>query len=199
MKSTGKTHWERFYGAIIAGNDEKAESLIRLLVPEDETPLLGIALAGGEGRWWGVRALAAVGGKKAIPFVASYLEDADPAIRAVAALALGQLFQRQPEDVQPFLPALAALLADDNGLVRQSAADGLAQCGDAAVDALAVALNSTHEGVRVRAAAALHRIGSMAAAPPLYHHLEDANPLVRHYAFETLDQLGLLTNLLLTR
>ena len=116
-----------------------------------------------------------------------------------AALALAGLQQRHPAAVRPLLPRLADLLADDDGLVRQSAADALSQCGDAAVDALAGALNSEHEGVRVRAAAALHRIGTLASAPALYHHLEDSNPLVRHYAYETLDRLGLLTNLLFTR
>ena len=43
------------------------------------------------------------------------------------------------------------------------------------------------------------RIGSLKTAAPLYHHLEDLNPLVRHYAFETLDKLGLLTNVLLKK
>ena len=142
---------------------------------------------------------AAVGRSAAIPVVASCLEDTDPALRVVAALSLGQLFQRQPDDSAPFLPSLASLLADDDGLVRQVAADSLVQCGDAAVDALADALNSPPEGVRVRAAIALHRIGSMKTAAPLYHYLEDTNPLVSHYAFETPDRLGLLTNVLLAR
>ena len=199
MKSTGKTHWERFYAAVTAGNDEQAEAVVPFLSPSDEPRLLAITLRGDEGRWWGVRGLAAVGGGGAVLVVAACLEDADPAIRSVAALALAALYQRQPEDTEPFLPALASLLADDDGLVRQAAADSLAQCGDAAVDALADALNSPHDGVRVRAAVALHRIGSLKTAAPLYHHLEDANPLVRHYAFDTLDKLGLLTNVLLKK
>ncbi|HRJ40652.1 MAG: HEAT repeat domain-containing protein [Caldilineaceae bacterium] len=199
MKSTGKTHWERFYAAVASGDDEQAEALIPLLSPSDEPRLLGIVLRGGESRWWGVRGLAAVGRSAAISAVVACLQDPDAAVRAGAALALGQLFSRQPEETAPFLPFLAPLLADDDGLVRQTAGDSLAQCGDAAVDTLADALNSPHEGVRVRAAAALHRIGSMATAAPLYHHLEDPNPLVRHYAFETLDKLGLLTNVLLMR
>jgi len=154
---------------------------------------------GGEGRWWGVRGLAQVGDEEAILAVVAHLNDEDAGVRSVAALALASLYQRHPEDVLPFLPRLADLLADDDGLVRQSAADSLAQCGDGAVEALAVSLNSPHAGVRVRAAAALHRLGTMAAAVPLYYHLEDTNPLVRHYAFETLDKLGLLTNVLVKR
>ncbi|RLT32941.1 MAG: hypothetical protein DWI57_18025 [Chloroflexi bacterium] len=199
MKSTGKSHWERFYAAVTAGNDEQAEKLVSLLGSTDEARLLEMAQGGADLRWWGLRGLAAVGDGTVIPVVAAALEEDDPALRAVAALALAALYQRHSETAPPFLPRLADLLADDDGLVRQTAADSLAQCGDAAVDVLAVALNSSHEGVRVRAATALHRIGTLATAPSLFHHLEDPNPLVRHYAYETLDQLGLLTNVLLKK
>ena len=199
MKSTGKTHWERFSGAVAAGDDEQAEALIPLLSASDRPRLLAMVLRGGDARWWAVRGLAQVGDDWAILAVVACLEDSNAAVRSVAALAMAALYQRYPEDVQPFLPWLAALLTDNDGLVRQSAAAALAQCGDGAVAALADALNSPHEGVRVRAAAALHRIGTIKTAAPLYHHLEDLNPLVRHYAYETLDKLGLLTNVLLTR
>lgn len=199
MKSTGKSHWERFFAAVIAGDDEQAEALVPLLSAADEPRLLAMAQSGDERRWWGVRGLAAVGGERAIPALVPFLADDDPALRSVVALALAELHQRYSDAVQPFLPRLAELLADDDGLVRQSVADSLAQCGDAAVDALGSALNSPHEGVRVRAATALHRIGTLKTAVPLYHHLEDANLLVRHYAFETLDKLGLLTNVLLKK
>jgi HEAT repeat protein len=199
MKSTGKSHWERFRAAVAAGDDERAESLVSLLTSTDAAHLFGLIENGSDSRWWGLRGLAAVGDAGAIPLIVPFLADDDPALRSVAAMALAELHQRYPEAVQPFLPRLSELLADDDGLVRQTAANSLAQCGDAAVDALADALNSPHEGVRVRAAAALQRIGTMKTATPLYHHLEDANPLVRHYAFETLDKLGLLTNVLLKK
>jgi len=199
MKSTGKSHWERFQAAVAAGNDEQAESLVNLLTPADSAHLWALAKNDGDFCWWGVRGLAAVGDERAIPAVVPFLADDDPGLRSVAALALAELYQRHPAAVQPLLPRLAELLADDDGLVRQTAADSLAQCGDAAVDALTDALNSPFEGVRVRAAAALHRIGTLKTAPPLYHHLEDPNPLVRHYAFETLDKLGLLTNVLMKK
>lgn len=199
MKSTGKSHWERFRAAVAAQDDEKAEALVALLTPADAPALLALAEGEEDSRWWAIRGLAAVGGAESIAPVADALEADDPTLRATAALALAALFERHPQVVEPLLSRLVPLLHDDDGLVRQSAADALAQCGDPAVDALAVALDSPHEGVRVRAATALHRIGTMKAAPPLYHHLEDPNPLVRHYAYETLDRLGLLTNVLLRK
>lgn len=199
MKSTGKSHWERFRAAVAAQDDEKAEALVALLTPADGPKLLALAEHDGDSRWWAIRGLAAVGGSEAISAVADALEAADPSLRAAAALALAALNDRHPQAAESLLSRLVPLLQDDDGLVRQSASDALAQCGDPAVDALAAALDSPHEGVRVRAATALHRIGTMKAAPPLYHHLEDANPLVRHYAYETLDRLGLLTNVLLRK
>jgi HEAT repeat protein len=198
-KNRGKRHVERFEAAS-AADDVRAEDLIDLLTPAD-APILRQMIESNDPnrRWWGIRALAQVGGEELVPLVADHLHDQAPEIRAVTALAMGHIHRHTPAAVNPHLPQLALLLEDDDALVRQSAADGLARCGDDAVDLLAAALESDHEGLRVRAAAALHRIGSMKAAPPLYRHLEDPNPLVRHHAYEMLDKLGLLENILLKR
>ena len=88
------------------------------------------------------------------------------------------------------MAALADLLTDDDGLVRQSAADSLAMCGDDAVVALAAILNSLHDGARARAAYSLRKIGTKQAAELLYPLLDDPNHLVRSYAYDGLDALG---------
>jgi HEAT repeat protein len=198
-KNTGKSHFERFLAAIAGGEDQRAEQLVHLLDETDEPALLRLAESTDpEQRWWALRALAQVGSQAAASVLSEALHDPDPAVRSVAVMALGTLFARGANSKGPILPRMAALLADDEGLVRQVAAEGLARCGDDAVPVLAEALDSPHDGVRVRAAFALHRIGTMATALPLYHHLNDPSPLVRHYAYETLDRLGLLTNVLLS-
>ncbi len=46
--------------------------------------------------------------------------------------------------------------------------------------------------MRVRAAYALNKIRSMQAATPLFRALNDPNYLVRTYAYEALDGMGLL-------
>jgi HEAT repeat protein len=208
-KNRGKRHVERFEAAAAedaaaedgaAEDGARAEALIDLLTPADG-PFLRQMIESNDlnRRWWGIRALAQVGNEDLVPLVTDQLHAPSPEIRAVAAMALGQIHGRAPDVVNSHLPQLVRLLEDYDALVCQAAADGLAHCGDDAVDLLAAALKSDREGVRVRAAAALHRIGSMKAAPPLYHHLEDPNPLVRHHAYETLDKLGLLENVLLKR
>ncbi len=197
MKRTGKSHYERFLAAVARGDDERAEALAALLTPQDAPQLLELARSQDpDRRWWALRALARVGDADAVPLLGDALADPDPAIRAVAALALAQLCARAPEAVAPVLPGLARLLADDDGLVRQAAGDALARCGDLAAPLLVQALDSPEEGVRVRAAHALHRLRSVSTAPALFRHLDDPNPLVRHHVYEALDEMGLLNNLL---
>ncbi len=184
--------------AIDAGDDERCEALVHGFTPADSPLLIPLATdADSDRRWWAVRALALVGAASAVPVLAGCLDDADPSVRAAAAMSLGHVYQRAPETVAAQLDRVAALLADDNGIVRQAAGDGLALCGDAAVPALARLLRqSQHPGARTRAAAALRKIATMPAAAVLYPLLNDPNHLVRVYAYEGLDEMGLLENVL---
>jgi HEAT repeat protein len=199
-KNVGKRHGERFEAAVAAGDDEHAEALVDLLSASD-IPLLRHMAESNQGDhcWWGIRGLAQIGNGDVVPILVARLQHAEPSIRAAASLALGEIHSRHAEAVVPHLSHLILLLTDADALVRQAAVDGLAHCGDDAVDLLAEALNSEIDALRVRAAMALHRIGTVKTAPSLYHHLEDPNPLVRHHAYETLSNLGLLETMLLRR
>lgn len=190
---------DQFQSAIAAGDDDAAEALVNQLTLADEPALIELAQSTDPDRcWWALRALAAVGEENALPSVFGALGAADPVLRAVAAMSVAHLHQRVPQAVQPLLPQVAQLLADDDGFVRQAAADGLAQCGDNAVPALAtVIFQSKHEGARTRAAGALRKIASMKAVGVLYRCLNDHNHLVHTYAYEALDEMGLLENVLL--
>ncbi len=192
--------FDAFLTAIAAGNDDATERLALQLTPDAEPALLALLMApDADQRWWGVRALARCGGMAAIPGAAAQLADADPGIRAAALLALAHLHQRQPNAVTPYLDQVADCLKDDDGMVRQVAADALAQCGDDAVPALArILFQQAHEGARTRAAGALRKIATMKAAGVLYALLNDSNHLVRAYAYEGLDDMGLLETVLVT-
>lgn len=190
------TEW---LAAVDAGDDARAEALVTSLSPADAGALA--ALAGppdGDRRWWAVRALAELGGDAAVPVLLAALGSGDAGTRAAAALALGHLHARRPAAVLSALDRLAQALADDDGFVRQAAVDGLALCGDDAVPPLArVIFDSTHEGARTRAASALRNIRTQKAARVLYRCLNDHNHLVHTYAYEGLDEMGLLENMLL--
>ena len=184
--------------AIDAGDDERCEALVQRLTSADSQLTIPLAAdADSDRRWWAVRALALVGADSAVPALVNCLDDDDPGVRAAAAMSLGHVYRRAPEAVTAHLEQVAALLADDNGIVRQAAGDGLALCADDAVPALAALLRQSHHpGARTRAAAALRKIATMRAAAVLYPLLNDSNHLVRMYAYEGLDEMGLLENVL---
>ncbi len=189
-----------FVAAIQSGDDALAEQCALMLSTDDEASLTAMLDSpDADLRWWGVRALAACGAEAAPAAVAAQLNDDDGAVRAAALLALAHLYPRQPAAVTPLLDDAAAALKDDDGLVRQTASDALAMCGDDAVPALARMLfYQDHEGARTRAAAALRKIATMKAAGVLYALLNDPNHMVRMYAYEGLDEMGLLETVLVT-
>lgn len=191
--------------------------LIALLDPTQRDAVDHAKTHAADLRWWAVRALAHCGTAKAAPMLATFLSDPDANVGldveqnatsvsadeanllcATAALAFGHLHQREPEAVQPYLFKLADQLAHADGFVRQAASDSLALCGDTAVPALEKALASTNDGARSRAAHALRKIGSLAVAPALFQHLNDPHYLVRLHAYEGLDAMGLLDNVILS-
>ncbi|MBV7331114.1 HEAT repeat domain-containing protein [Chloroflexi bacterium TSY] len=194
-----ETTFQEFLVAIDVGDDAKTEELSLQIDSSLESELIQLAIRGElDQRWWAVRTLAHCGKADSIESLILSLTDPDSELRATTALALGHLHQRVPAAITPHLELLVARLADEDGFVRQSAADALSMCGDDAVDVLAKAMQSNHDGVRSRAAYALHKIATMRTAPILFQHLNDPNYLVRSHAYEALDELGLLDNVLVT-
>lgn len=190
--------FDQFLTAISADVDEVTELLATQLDATCEADLIDLAQSGDpDQRWWSVRSLACVGGSAAIPVLVDAAAAEESALRAAACLALGTLAARVGAAADAALPALAAHLADADGFVRQTAADGLVLCADAALPALAEVLAGSHQGARSRAAGALRKIASMKAAGLMYRYLNDANYLVHTYAYEGLDEMGLLENILL--
>ena len=180
--------------AIAADDDERVEALVLQLTAVAEPALLTLLQNGNANqRWWAVRALAHCGTAATIPALLTTLQADDPALRVVAAMALGALATRHAADLAPQLAHLAERLADEDGSVRQAAADALVQAGDAAVEPLVAVLRvSEHQGARSRAAYALRKIGTPATIPALFRCLNDPNYLVHTYAYEALDEMGLL-------
>ncbi len=187
-----------FLRAVSAEDEAAADSAAVQLASTDEPVILArlVAAQNDEERWWMTRALASCGSAAALPVLTVRLTDDDAAERATAALALAHIAQRHPA-APVALPVIANLLQDEEGFVRQAGADALALCGDAAVPVLHDVLHGEHEGARSRAMAALRKIATLAAAGVMFQYLNDENYLVRTYAYEGLDEMGLLENLLL--
>jgi len=143
-----------------------------------------LAEARADVRWWAARALAEVGGSDALPPLLACLADADPDMRACVALALGRIGEGAAA------PALAARLADESAFVAGVVADALSMIGEPAVETLTGMLTHASPHVRLLSVRALARIKSERAIAPLCGVLEDPSYLVRYYAEEALDALG---------
>jgi hypothetical protein len=135
-------------------------------------------------RWWAARALAEVGNDSAVPPLVATLADPDPDVRACAALALGRIGDGNAA------PALALRLGEESAFVAGIAADALAMIGEPAVEALAEILQDQDPHTRLLAVKALGRMRSQRAIGPLFSVLEDSSYLVRYYAQEGLEALG---------
>ena len=91
-----------FLQAIAAGDDTQSEAAVAQLQPTAEPALLDLLHSGdGDQRWWAARALAHWGGERAVAPLVGALTDADPQLRAVVTVALGQLYARAPATVAP--------------------------------------------------------------------------------------------------
>jgi Uri superfamily endonuclease len=135
-------------------------------------------------RWWAARALAETGESSAVLPLGNALDDVDPDVRACAALALGRIGDGRAA------PVLVACLADQSPFVASVAADALSMIGEPAVEALAQMLTADSPHVRLLAVRALARVRSQKSIGPLFGALEDPSYLVRYYAQETLEALG---------
>lgn len=191
---------KKLLAAITNDDDAAAEAAVALLTAADEPHLLQLLQEGSpDQRWWAARALASCGTANSSAPLFALTTATSAELRSVAAMAIGALVQRLAVDhQQAHLTHLTPLLNDGDGMVRQVAADALAQCGNMAIPVLVDVLRySSEQGARSRAAYALGKIGTMEAAPALYRCLNDQNYLVHTYAHEALDKLGLLENVLM--
>ena len=191
---TDQELWRQVLDAIAADDDEQTEALVLQLTAAAEPALLTLLQNGNVNeRWWAARALAHCGTAQALPPLLATFAAAEPNLRVVAIMSAGRLAAHQPTDGAPAIARLADCLADEDGTVRQAAADALVQCGDTAIAALVAILRfSPHQGARSRAAYALRKIGTPATVPALFRCLNDPNYLVHTYAYEALDEMGLL-------
>ncbi len=186
--NVGSDELDELLDILATGDDESREAaataLGRFGAPAVEPLAALLAEGDAEVRWWAARALAEVGQPGGLAPLIEALGDGDPDVRACAALALGHV------GGDGAAAALAQALADESAFVASIAGDALSMIGEAAVDALAARLDDPSAHVRLLAVRALGRIKSQRAIGPLFGVLEDPSYLVRHYAHEALEALG---------
>jgi len=136
-------------------------------------------------RWWAVRAIAEIDHPNARTLLVQALHDPASAVRQCAAIGL-----RGHAD-EAALSALLEALGSPDRMLARLASDALAAAGSLAFEALIEALSSPNAEVRIGAARALARSGDGRTIPTLYAALDDSSALVRHYAEDGLERLGL--------
>ena len=143
-------------------------------------------------RWVAIRVLGKVRGDGPRDVLLSLLDDEQPAIRAAATQALGDLGDRNT------VPQLIEQLKDPAVIVRAGAAEALGKLGAGdAVSALADALmarDNYYRGsslwVRAHFVASLGQIGSRDAVPTLLRALDDADVGVQLAAVSAMEQVA---------
>lgn len=179
---------QAFMDALNAGGDAQTEKAASALteVGDRALPALQSLLEDPDPhkRWWGPRALAALGTDVAVKLIVATLEDPDPDVRACAVVALSKL---QPREA---ISKLIARLSDPSAYVGRLAADALSQFGEPAVAALMDALEEGDTATRAGAARALRAIQPQEAVSALYKALDDPSAVVTHYAEEALEKMG---------
>ena len=171
---------------VSAGEDAREEAALALGgFGAAAVERLAAILSSGEAdaRWWATRALAEVG-REGVPVLATALRDQDPDVRACAALALGHTGDGSAA------AALADGLGDESAFVASVAADALSMLGEPAIEALVARLGDEMPHIRLLAVRALGRIGSEQVIGPLLGVLEDESYMVRYYAHDALEALG---------
>jgi len=184
----GNSELDDLIDVLTSGDEESREQVALALGrfgPEAAAPLARLLYERDvAARWWAARALAETGGQAAVQALSGALADADPDVRACAALALGRTGEGSA-----VLP-LAGALADESAFVAGVAADALSMIGEPAIEVLAGRIEDKSSHVRLLAVRALSRIRSEKAIAPLLAVQEDPSYLVRYYAREALEALG---------
>ncbi len=131
------------------------------------------------------RALGKLGDPRAIDPLLSLLRyDEGGEVRAVAAEALGKI--GDPRVINPLLAAIA----DTEEWVQFRAIGALIGFGEMAVEPLIFLLTHGKPQLRIRAAAALGKVGHARAVDPLRAALKDRSPDLRKAAAEALGAIG---------
>jgi HEAT repeats len=120
----------------------------------------------------------------AVNGIVAHLEDSDPSVRRLAALAMSQ------QNFSSFtaLPILTRMVKHDQLSIKHAASSALGNYSKEAVPILCSALRDENKSVRIAASMSLMRIGANAksAKPNLQKALSDPDPYVRNYANKAL-------------
>ncbi len=179
---------EELLAELTSGDETRAEDAVPGLVELGEVafPALREMLksANEDHRWWALRALAQAPQSQA-EWLLPLLNDSVAEVRQAAALGLCS----HPDEtaIRPLVRALSAADSMLSGL----ACKALVVIGKPSVPSLLEIPKNVPQTARINATRALAEIADHSAIPALMAALEDDSVMIRHWAEEGLERLGL--------
>ena len=135
-------------------------------------------------RWWALRTLASAPHAQT-EWLLPLLSDPAPEVRQAAALGLCS------HPAETAISPLIRALSDGDSMVSSLACSALVEIGKPAVPALLGMSKDAPQIARINATRALAEIVDYSAIPALMAALEDDSVMIRHWAEEGLERLGL--------
>jgi len=172
-----------------SGNAEKAEAASIQIRGHGEAAVEALTellhTKDSDIRWWAIRALATFDNPKVFPYLIRGLKDNDTAVQQCAALAL-----RERPDPRA-IPDLIDLLGYKNQMLSRLAGDALIAIGEGATNALMIVVKKGSPAAKVEATRVLSAIGDPNSISTLFGLLEEESTLIRHWAEEGLNKMGI--------
>ena len=179
---------EKLLADLTSGDETRAEEAAMVLARAEELaapalePLLKSARV--DDRWWAVRTLGQMSAPP-LDWLIRALGDDSGEVRAAAALAL---VSHPAEEASP---ALVHALQDEDSIVAILSVNALAAIGKEAVPALLEAFPRTNLRGKIYAMRALAELRDHRAIPLLLKATEEDSAMLRYWAEEGIERLGL--------
>ncbi|MGE5249514.1 MAG: HEAT repeat domain-containing protein [Bacteroidota bacterium] len=173
---------------LTSGDEDRAEAAARRLakIGEPVLPALEPLLRSGvpDQRWWAVRTVAQMSAPR-LDWLIEALGDDSSEVRAAAALGLSS------HPVEQAAPALVKALQDEDSIVAVLAVNALSALGQVAVPALMDAFPASNRRGRIQIMRALAELRDHRAIPLMMKVIEEESAMLRYWAEEGLNRLGL--------
>ncbi len=173
---------------LTSGNEERAEAAATRLaeigdpvLPSLE-PLLRAEIT--DHRWWAVRTVAQMSSPP-VDWLIRALADSSSEVRAAAALGLSA------HPAEQAAPALVGALQDEDSIVAVLAVNALSALGQAAVPALLDAFPASNRRGKIQIMRALSGLRDHRSIPLMMKIIEEESAMLRYWAEEGLERLGL--------
>lgn len=173
---------------LTSGDEDRAEAAAHRLAESGDSilpalePLLRSEVA--DHRWWAVRTLAQLPSPR-IDWLIHAVRDETSDVRAAAVLGLCS------HPAEAAAPALVSALSDEDNIVALLAVNSLVAIGQAAIPVILDAYPSAHLRGRIQCMRALAELRDHRAIPVMLKATETDSAVLRYWAEEGLERLGL--------